>query len=45
MGTTEMPAIETSLTDGDIAFRQHSGGHTTEPNWPFFIQFAKRYFK
>jgi hypothetical protein len=45
MGTTEMPAIETSLTDGDIAFRQHSGGHTTGPNWPFFIQFAKRYFK
>jgi hypothetical protein len=45
MGTTEMPAIETSLTNGDIAFRQHSGGHTAGPNWPFFIQFAKRYFK
>ena len=45
MGTTEMPAIETSLINGDIAFRQHSGGHTTGPNWPYFIQFAKRYFK
>lgn len=44
MGTMEMPAIETSLTDGDVAFRQHSGGHTTGPNWPTFIQFAKRYF-
>ncbi len=44
MGTIVMPAIETSLTDGDIAFRQHSGGHTTGPNWPYFIQFAKRYF-
>ncbi len=33
-----------TLLDGDIAFRQHEGGHTTGPNWPYFIQFAKRYF-
>ncbi|MCX6332750.1 MAG: acetylxylan esterase [Bacteroidia bacterium] len=44
MGTIEMPPIETSLTTGDVAFRQHSGGHTTGPNWPYFIQWAKRYF-
>ena len=44
MGTMEMPAIETSLTNGDVAFRQHSGGHTTGPNWPYFIQFARKYF-
>jgi hypothetical protein len=31
--------------DGDIAFRQHAGGHTVIPNWPYFIQFAERYFK
>jgi hypothetical protein len=43
IGTTQLPPIETSLTDGDIAFRQHSGGHTTGPNWPYFIQFASRY--
>jgi hypothetical protein len=43
-GTIEMPAIETGLLDGDVAFRQHAGGHTTGPNWPYFIQFAKRYF-
>ena len=43
-GTTEMPAIETGLVDGDVAFRQHAGGHTTGPNWPYFISFAKRYF-
>lgn len=35
---------EGTLLDGDIAFRQHEGGHTTGPNWPYFIQFAKRYF-
>lgn len=45
MGTIEMPAIETSLIDGEIAFRQHSGGHATGPNWPCFIEFAKRYLK
>ncbi len=44
LGTTEMPPQETTLTDGDIAFRQHSGGHTVIPNWPYFIQFAERYF-
>jgi hypothetical protein len=45
LGTTEFPPIETTLTDGDIAFRQHSGGHTTSPNWSYFIEFASRYFK
>ena len=44
LGTTVFPPIETNLADGDIAFRQHSGGHTAGPNWPYFIQFAKRYF-
>jgi hypothetical protein len=44
LGTTEMPPMETALMDGDIAFRQHSGGHTTGPNWPYFIMFASRYF-
>jgi hypothetical protein len=44
LGTTEFPPIETPLIDGDIAYRMHSGGHTGGPNWPVFIQFAKRYF-
>jgi hypothetical protein len=45
MGTTQFPPIETPLIDGDIAFRQHSGGHTPAPNWPTFISFASRYLK
>jgi hypothetical protein len=45
LGTAEFPAMETALTDGDIAFRQHSGGHTTGPNWPTFLTFASRYIK
>jgi len=45
LGTMDFPPIETALTDGEIAFRQHSGGHTTGPNWPYFLEFASRYFK
>jgi hypothetical protein len=44
LGTTEMPQIGTVLIDGDIAFRQHLGGHANGPNWDTFIKFAKRYF-
>ena len=45
MGTVEFPPIETGLMDGDVAFRQHSGGHTAGPNWPTFLTFAERHFK
>jgi hypothetical protein len=37
--------METPLIDGDIAFRQHSAGHTPAPNWPTFLTFASRYIK
>jgi len=43
LGATEMPPIETALIQGGVAFRQHSGGHTTGPNWPAFLIFASRY--
>jgi hypothetical protein len=43
MGASEFPPIETALIDGDVAFRQHSGGHTPGPNWPTFLTFAGRY--
>ena len=45
LGATEMPPIETALIDGDVAFRQHSAGHTAGPNWPTFLEFAGRYLK
>jgi len=45
LGTTEFPKQETALVDGEIAFRQHAGGHTVGPNWPTFLQWADRYFK
>jgi len=31
MGTKEFPAIETPLMDCDVAFCQHTGGHTPRP--------------
>lgn len=45
LGTTDMPPQETGVLDGDLAFRQHAGGHTTGPNWSYFIPFAARYFE
>jgi len=45
LGTTNFPPVETPLVDGDIAFRQHSAGHTDGPNWPVFLNFAARYFE
>ena len=45
MGTTQFPPIETPLVDGEVAFRQHAGGHTDAPNWPAFLAFAGRYLK
>jgi hypothetical protein len=45
LATIDFPAIETPLIDGDIAFRQHTGGHTPVPNWPTFITFASRYLQ
>ena len=45
LGTAEFPPIETPLIDGDLAYRQHSGGHTPGPNWPTFLTFASRYLK
>jgi hypothetical protein len=45
LGTSQFPTMETPLIDGDIAFRQHSGGHTPAPNWPTFLTFASRYLR
>ena len=44
LGTREWPPTETPLTSGELAYRQHAGGHTSGPNWPTFLEFAARYF-
>jgi hypothetical protein len=45
LGSREFPSVETALIDGELAFRQHRGGHTTGPNWPTFLTFAERYIQ
>jgi hypothetical protein len=44
LGTTDFPKLGTPLVDGDIAFRQHAGGHSTGPNWSTWIAWACRYW-
>ena len=43
LGTAEFPQQETALVEGEVAFRQHAGGHTVGPNWPTFLNYADRY--
>jgi hypothetical protein len=43
LGTSAFPPIETALIGGNLAFRQHSAGHTPVPNWPTFVDFASRF--
>ena len=38
----KMPAVNTSLLGGRLAWRQHDGGHTDGPNWKYFIPWATR---
>ncbi len=40
--TEIMPPVETSLLDGNLAWRQHTGGHTDQPNFQFFIPWASQ---
>lgn len=41
----DKPVIDRAYTQGDIAYRLHDGGHTPMPDWPAFIEFAKKYFE
>jgi hypothetical protein len=43
LGVSEFPPMETLIDTGDVAFRQHSSGHTDQPNWPYFLDFASRH--
>ena len=39
----KMPAVNVSMLDGQLAWRQHDGGHTDGPNWKYFIPWADRF--
>jgi lysophospholipase L1-like esterase len=43
--TEKMPPVNEGLLDGQLAWRQHDGGHTDAPNWKYFIPWADRMLK
>jgi (4-O-methyl)-D-glucuronate---lignin esterase len=38
----KMPGVGVGLLGGQLAWRQHDGGHTDGPNWKYFIPWADR---
>ena len=42
--TEKMPAVNVGMLEGQLAWRQHDGGHTDGPNWKYFIPWADRMF-
>ncbi|WP_111309487.1 glucuronyl esterase domain-containing protein [Confluentibacter sediminis] len=40
--TEVMPPMLTDMLDGELAWRQHDGGHTDAPNVQFFIPWANK---
>jgi lysophospholipase L1-like esterase len=41
----KMPPVNVGLLDGQLAWRQHDGGHTDAPNWKYFLSWADFHFK
>jgi hypothetical protein len=42
--TAKMPPVNTGLVDGELAWRQHDGGHEDRSNMKHFIEWADRMF-
>jgi hypothetical protein len=42
--TAKMPPVNTGLLDGELAWRQHDGGHEDRSNMKYFIQWANKMF-
>ena len=43
--TEKMPTVNVGLLDGELAWRQHDGGHTDAPNVKYFIKWADKFMK
>jgi hypothetical protein len=41
----KMPDVNVAMMDGQLAWRQHDGGHTDGPNWKYFIPWASKNLK
>jgi hypothetical protein len=46
LGVTDLPPLDTPVTEGDLGWHYHTGGHTATPaDWTAFLQFLGKYFK
>ena len=43
--TAKMPPVNEGLLAGELAWRQHDGGHTDGPNWKYFLLWADRFVR
>ena len=43
--TEKMPPVNTGFIEGELAWRQHDGGHTDAPNFKYFIPWASKLLK
>ena len=43
--TAKMPPVNTGLLDGELAWRQHDGGHEDRTNMKHFIAWANKFIK
>ena len=43
--TEKMPPVNVGMLGGQLAWRQHDGGHTDGPNWKYFIPWADKLLK
>jgi len=41
--TAKMPPVNQGLLDGQLAWRQHDGGHTDAPNMKWFLEWADKF--
>lgn len=41
LGTDQYPPLNTAVISGALGFRRHAFGHTPQPNWATFLEFAK----
>jgi len=40
----QLPPVAVGLLDGQLAWRQHEGGHTDAPNWKYFLSWVDFHF-
>jgi hypothetical protein len=46
LGVSALPPLDVPVTDGDLGWHYHTGGHTATPaDWAAFLQFLSKYFR